>query len=585
MVAAFTAADIPGELMVGIIYKDWPVMIPVGGRTSYAGDVLAIVVAATPAAARAAAELVDISYGVLRSGDRSGSGVGSTARRSRCGAPTATFCRVRPISAAMSTAALQASAHVVHETFQTQRIEHAFLEPESTLAVPDVERRHAARLFRRPGRVGRPQRHRPHARRRERPDHGRARLQRRCVRRQGRHVQPGPRRARRVDARRPGQVHARRVKRAFACMPNGIRSDLRIRPAAMRRAGSLRLRVRAVGDSGAYASVGMKVLERAAGHASGPYEVVEHRCRGGRGPHQQSGVRRVPRVRRQPGAVRDGRHHRPARRGSRHRRLGDAQAQRDPPRRACGVRARSWTTAASAPSCASTRSSRHYDAARDAGRAVGLGLGLKNSGLGNGFKEITRGLVRFAADGTVDGDARLDRDGPRACTPSRCRSPPKSWASRPHASACSVDTTRELGLGQTTGSRGTLMGAGAVKAACDAALAGGCEIDVDYIGEYRVDWTNKLGEVEDPIIHSTFSYAAQLVVMDPSTQAIERVVAVHDVGRAVNPLLCEGQIEGSVHMGLGYALTEDFPAIRRRDSRRSTRCAASVSSDRKTCRR
>ena len=47
---------------------------------------------------------------------------------------------------------------------------------------------------------------------------------------------------------------------------------------------------------------------------------------------------------------------------------------------------------------------------------------------------------------------------------------------------------------------------------------------------------------------------------DPATGAIERVVAAHDVGRAVNPTLCEGQIEGSVHMGLGYALTEQFPS-------------------------
>ena len=38
------------------------------------------------------------------------------------------------------------------------------------------------------------------------------------------------------------------------------------------------------------------------------------------------------------------------------------------------------------------------------------------------------------------------------------------------------------------------------------------------------------------------------------------MLAVHDVGRAVNPMLCEGQIQGSVHMGLGYALSEDFPA-------------------------
>ena len=63
--AVFTAADIPGELRVGIIYKDWPIMIPVGGRTSYAGDVLAIVVAETRQQARAAAELVEVSYDVL----------------------------------------------------------------------------------------------------------------------------------------------------------------------------------------------------------------------------------------------------------------------------------------------------------------------------------------------------------------------------------------------------------------------------------------------------------------------------------------------------------------------------------------
>ena len=49
------------------------------------------------------------------------------------------------------------------------------------------------------------------------------------------------------------------------------------------------------------------------------------------------------------------------------------------------------------------------------------------------------------------------------------------------------------------------------------------------------------------------------MIADPRHRRIERVVAAHDVGRAVNPQLCEGQIEGAVHMGLGYALTEDFP--------------------------
>ena len=60
--------------------------------------------------------------------------------------------------------------------------------------------------------------------------------------------------------------------------------------------------------------------------------------------------------------------------------------------------------------------------------------------------------------------------------------------------------------------------------------ADGCQLGVDYEGEYRADWTHHLGEVEQPVIHSPGYAAAQLVVMDPQTQAIEEVVAVHDVG-------------------------------------------------------
>jgi len=125
-----------------------------------------------------------------------------------------------------------------------------------------------------------------------------------------------------------------------------------------------------------------------------------------------------------------------------------------------------------------------------------------------------------------------------------------------------VDTTREIGFGQTTGSRGTLMAAAAVQKACQVALAAGCTPGVDHDAEHVVDWTQKLGDpnVPNPMIHAAFGYAVQVVVADPETGAIDKVVAIHDVGRAVNPRLCEGQIEGSVHMGLGYALTEDFPS-------------------------
>src|SRR4029079_14469618 len=201
----------------------------------------------------------------------------------------------------------------------------------------------------------------------------------------------------------------------------------------------------------------------------------------------------------------------------------------------------------------------HYDAARAAGKAVGLGLGLKNSGLGNGFKEIPRAVVRFEEDGTVEVRHGWTEMGQGVHTVA-LQVAVEELGLDPSRVKVIVDTTRELGLGQTTGSRGTLVGAGAVKAAGEAAKAAGRRVYVDHLGEYRVDWTQKLGEVENPTIHSTFGYAAQLVVMDRESGRIEQVVAAHDVGRAVNPMLCEGQIEGSVHMGLGYALTEDFPS-------------------------
>ena len=200
-----------------------------------------------------------------------------------------------------------------------------------------------------------------------------------------------------------------------------------------------------------------------------------------------------------------------------------------------------------------------YEEALAAGRPVGLGLGLKNSGLGNGFKEVAKATVRFTDDGRVEVRHCWTEMGQGVDTVA-LQVAVEELGVAADAVDVVVDTTRELGAGQTTGSRGTLMGAGSVADACRNALADGCRPGVEYEGEYRVDWTNSLSDgVENPIIHSTFGYAAQMVVLDPDTGDIDHVLAIHDVGRAINPLLCEGQVEGSVHMGLGYALTEGFP--------------------------
>ena len=134
VVAVFTAADVPGELRVGLIHKDWPVLIPEGGRTSYAGDVLAVVVAETRQQARAAAPLVAVDYDVLRPLTDAVAAIDDP--EIAVWGTDSNVLSVSEYARGDVEVALAASAHTVHEVFQTQRIEHAFLEPESTVAVP-----------------------------------------------------------------------------------------------------------------------------------------------------------------------------------------------------------------------------------------------------------------------------------------------------------------------------------------------------------------------------------------------------------------------------------------------------------------
>jgi xanthine dehydrogenase molybdenum-binding subunit len=80
-----------------------------------------------------------------------------------------------------------------------------------------------------------------------------------------------------------------------------------------------------------------------------------------------------------------------------------------------------------------------------------------------------------------------------------------------------------------------------------------------FSGEYICDFTTAPGaQVDEPVTHMAFGYATQVVIL-AEDGTIGKVVAAHDVGCAINPQLCAGQIEGGVHMGLGYALSEDFP--------------------------
>lgn len=557
VVAVFTAADIPAELKVGLIYKDWPVMIPVGGRTSYAGDVLAVVVANTRIQARRAAESVQVDYDVLAPMTDPISAIASSDI-----AVWGTESNVLSVSAYSRgdiDSALKDSAHVVHEVFETQRIEHAFLEPESSLAVPShIEGRRHLHVY--SGGQGVWD---------DRNDIARVLgIDRDQVTVEL--VSNGGAFGGKEDM--SNQAHAAlaawlldRPVKCTLSREESLRMHAKRHPIRMEytlgcnEVGMLTaLKVRAVGDSGAYASVGMKVLERMAGHASGPYHLpaIDVEAIAVRTNNPICGAFRGFGANQAQFAM-EGSLDRLAERIGltgweiRHRNVikpgmvwGPGQIMDD----GC----------LGAERCLDEIKP-FYDQARAAGAAIGLGLGLKNSGLGNGFKEVTGAVVRFEPDGTVEVRHGWTEMGQGIHTVA-LQVVVEELGIDPERIRVIVDTTRELGFGQTTGSRGTLMGAGAVKAACETARAAGCTVGVDHYGEYRVDWTQKLGEVENPTIHSTFGYAAQLVIMDRSTGRISEVVAAHDVGRAVNPTLCEGQIEGSVHMGLGYALSEDFPA-------------------------
>ena len=128
-----------------------------------------------------------------------------------------------------------------------------------------------------------------------------------------------------------------------------------------------------------------------------------------------------------------------------------------------------------------------------------------------------------------------------------------------------VDTIRELDTGETTASRATLLGGQAVIEAARRLNQerGGRELAElagrEFLGEHVIDWTTALSPDDpDPVTHVAYGWATQVVILDDEG-GLARVVAAQDVGRVINRLSVEGQVEGGVHMGLGYALSEDFP--------------------------
>jgi xanthine dehydrogenase molybdenum-binding subunit len=560
VVAVATARDVPGDRWVGQIYKDWPVFVAEGEEVRCVGDVLAAIAAVDRRTAREAARLVDIDFEVLPPLLDPRLAIAPGARQVNPRHDNVLSTTV--IERGDIDADLAASAHVVSGTWQTQRIEHLFLEPEAAFAVPLEDGRLA--LYS-----------------------------------QGQGIFE--------DRRQVASVLGEAEERIYVeLMPNGgafggkedmtiqaqtaLLARLTNRPVrlALSRDESVRLhpkrhpvtmryevgcdaqgrltaaRVDLLGDSGAYASVGGKVIERAAGHCCGPYRIptLAVKAIAAYTNNPPCGAMRGFGVNQTSFAIEGCLDLLAAKVGidgweMRWRnavRVGDVFTSGQVLEKSVGLE-RTLLAVKDA----------YYDA-RAAGRAVGIACAVKNSGIGNGAIEYGKCRLTIEADGSIGLYTGFTEMGQGLLTIlTQCvveiTGLPASLF-RPQ-----VNSRFEVGSGQTTGSRGTLL---AGRAAIDVANRLKADLDAGhsltdlvgrvYEGETKIDDTTAPGQTKNGKIktHTAFGWATQVVILD-ETGALQRVVAAHDVGRALNPQQCEAQIEGAVHMGLGYALTEELP--------------------------
>jgi selenium-dependent xanthine dehydrogenase len=558
VVAVVTWRDVPGDRTQGLITRDWRQFVAEGEVTAYVGDVLAAVAAETRGAAREAARLVEVDYEVLEPVTDPFRAMEPDAPKLH---PEGNVLSVSKVKRGDVDAALASAAHVATETFRTQFIEHAFLEPESALAVPHPEEGVDVHVYSQGQGVWED-------------------------RRQIASFLGVPKERVRVTQVSNGgafgakedlnvQCHASllalrtgRPVRITLSREESIRFHTKRHPMTLQytvgcdEEGRLvAVRARIVGDTGAYASVGDKVLERAAGHACSVYRV----------PNVDVEAYAVYTNNPPAGAMRGFGSHQAnfAIEG-----MIDILAEKvglDPWemrwRNAVDVGDRFGTGQVLGPGVGIKKTllavRDAYYGARAAGRAVGIACAAKNTGVGNGIVEYGKAILCPEVDGSVTlmhSWTEMGQGVHTALVQIAC----EELGLTADRVRVVVDTERELDTGQTTASRSTVLGGRAVIEAARklrAALDGRRLEDLagqEFYGEVRVDWTYKPGTGPDgAATHFAYGWATQVVVLDEEGR-IERVVAAHDVGKVINPTLLEGQIEGAVHMGLGHALTEEF---------------------------
>ena len=557
VVGVFTAADIPGSVKVGHLVKDWDAMIPVGSVTHYLGDAICLVAAETPEILAQAKSLVKIDYEELPK-------VGSYQEAMAEGAPlvhsSGNLLAHKHVQRGDAAGAIAGAAHVLSRHFSTPWTEHAFLEPECAVAYPEgdgvmilstdqsaYDTQHETM-----GMLGLPAE--------------KVRV-RNCL------VGGGFGGKEDVTVqhhaalvayltKRPVKVKLSRAE-SLLIHPKRHSMEMDFTLGCDEQGNILGVQAEVYTDTGAYASLGGPVLERACTHAAGPYHYENFTINGyayytnnpPAGAFRGFGVTQTcfaiesllnemadvvgisPWEIRMRNAIRPG--------------------EVLPNGQIVGAETGLVETLEAVKP--------YYEKALAEGKAAGLACAMKNAGVGVGIPDT--GRVRLAVEG-----GRLHIHAGASCigqglgtvlTQMVCGETGLRPEDIVYERANTIDSPDS---GTTSGSRQTLFTGEACRRACQglkdalkgsplAALEG-----QEYYGEY-LGKTDKLGaDVPNPVSHIAYGYATQLCVLD-GTGKLETLVAAHDVGKAVNPISVEGQIEGGVVMSMGYALTERYPLV------------------------
>lgn len=604
--AVLTAEHIPGEHNHGLVIYDWPVLVGVGERIRYVGDALAIVAAETEELAEQAASLIEAEFELQPV-------ISNPVQARQEGVPQihekGNLLKHIKVRKGDMDKGFAESDVILEHTFHTPITEHAFLEPECSIAVPTADGR--MEIY-----VGS-----------QIPYQDRSQVAR---------VLGWPEKRVRIVGQLmgggfggkediAGQIHAallaqatgRPVKLLFdrkesmLVHPKRHATQIHVKMGAKKNGQLVAVETELYGDTGAYASLGDKVMTRATTHSAGPYDIPHVRadCYAMYTNNPPAGAFRGFGVTQSAFAIES---------------MMDMLAKKlnlDPVelRRMNALRVGSLTNTGQAlhesvglSECIDKVNvemqkytprpfqPRIDPAAPHLVRAWGLAAAYKNTGLGGGAHDKSGADLELFEDGSLEVRSSAAELGQGLVTVMQMVVAEEIAAPLSQVRVLVMDTDLTPDGGPTTASRQTYVTGNAARLAAktlrnaiSATLAEKYDVTPDKIrfegGKVRVNGHSlKLGDVAKEMkalgqrprvlyeyeapktqplgdggdMHFAFSFAAQAAEVEVNTLTGEvrvlRVIAASDVGTVVNPLGLQGQVEGGVMMGIGNCLTEEF---------------------------